>query len=99
MSTFTRLYFVDRGPGLAAQDNQELHDEAGERIGSPDIAPGAPRDVSETDREAIEVPALFRLAEEAAPRHPPAPARGGPLSFLRRPFDSGEAPDNRDWRD
>jgi len=61
MSTFTRLYFVDRGPGIADED-AERFELPGEEIGSPDLAPEADAAFAsehETRREA----ALSRLAQ------------------------------------
>jgi len=68
MSTFTRLYFINRGPSLAERDEAEL-DAGSEEVGSPDLAPSAP------DADAVDTTAWGRLRQlslshlSTAPEH------------------------------
>jgi hypothetical protein len=51
MSTFTRLYFVNRGPSIAEHDTSERLDAPTEEVGSPDLAPADPAADSDQDSD------------------------------------------------
>lgn len=82
MSTFTRLYFVNRGPSIAEDGDQDGGEPA--QVGSPGLAP------VDSDRDAAsgrdgETPAQGELFRDASlsPSGPAAPASAD-WSFERR---------------
>jgi hypothetical protein len=96
MSTFTRLYFVDRGPGIAAQDDHDPQDEADGEIGSPNIAPA---DHIGDSQQAPDSGRLPLFDAHPARGHGYKRAKAGPaLDFGREP-DAGESRDDLDRQD
>jgi hypothetical protein len=59
MSTFTRLYFTNRGPNIADSDDQDAPEAAGEGFVSPETIP---LDPDHKDREAVRERGLAELA-------------------------------------
>ena len=71
MSTFTRLYFTNRGPSIADNDSQDAPEAAGEGFVSPETIP------LNTDQDAVREIALAKLADLPYPqvlRLPRSPA-------------------------
>ena len=68
MSTFTRLYFVDRGPSIAQHESHEPLDEAGADFGSPDTAPSDPAADPDLLRKRDAEATLSRIPQSAVER-------------------------------